>query len=150
MHIRSWSVLWQFQDYDLKIRSWLSLLYQFIGRDKLLLRDPGLEIHVMVFIPSTCSRITSRVSSRIWRGVMWCIYHPRADSVVWLSHTSSVWPWSGVPIVHLYDNFLGGLRQNTFMFWPHSIFLNSLMFQLWLVVQFWRRCICAAHQRVPN
>jgi hypothetical protein len=30
-----------------------------------LLRDPGLKIHVMVFIPSTCSRITSRVSSRI-------------------------------------------------------------------------------------
>ncbi len=23
--------------------------------------------------------------------------HLRADSAVWLSHTSSVWPWSGVP-----------------------------------------------------
>ncbi len=26
-------------------------------------------------------------------------------------HTSSVWPWSGVPKVHLYNTFLGSLRQ---------------------------------------
>ncbi len=26
--------------------------------------------------------------------LLWCVCHPRADSVVWLSHTSSVWPWS--------------------------------------------------------
>ncbi len=51
----------------------------------------------MVFIPSTCSRIASRVSSRIWCGSMWRVCHLRADSVVWLLHTSSIWPWSGVP-----------------------------------------------------
>jgi hypothetical protein len=65
----------------------------------------------MVFIPSTCSRITSRVSSRIWCGAIWRVHHLRADSVVWLSHTSSIWPWSGAPKVCLYDTFLGGLRQ---------------------------------------
>ena len=37
--------------------------------------------------------------------------HLRADSVVWLSHTSSIRPWSGTPKVHLYDTFLGGLRH---------------------------------------
>ncbi len=26
-------------------------------------------------------------------------------------HTSSVWNWSGAPKVHLYDTFLGDLRQ---------------------------------------
>ncbi len=110
--IRSCSVLWQFQDYDLKIRSWLSLLYWFPGWDKLLLRDPELKIHVMVFIPSTCSRVTSRLCSRIWCGAMWHVCHLRADSVVWLSHTSSVWPWSGAPKVHVYDTFLGGLHHS--------------------------------------
>ncbi len=73
----------------------------------------------MVIIPSTCSRITSwvssritsRVSSRVWHGAMWRVCHPRADSVVWLSHMSSIWPWSGVPKVRFYDTFLGGLRH---------------------------------------
>ncbi len=37
--------------------------------------------------------------------------HLRADSVVRLSHTSSIWPWSGAPKVRLYDTFLGGLHQ---------------------------------------
>ncbi len=72
----------------------------------------------MVFIPSTCSRttsrITSRVSSRIWRGAIWRVSHLRADSEVRLSQTSSVWPWSGVPKVCLYDTFLGGLCQEDF------------------------------------
>ncbi len=27
----------------------------------------------------------------------WRICHLRADSAVWLSHTSSIWPWSGAP-----------------------------------------------------
>jgi hypothetical protein len=26
-------------------------------------------------------------------------------------HTSSIWPWSGMPKVRLYDIFLGGLRH---------------------------------------
>ncbi len=81
----------------------------------------------MVFIPSTCSRITSkvssritsrvssritsRVSSRIWGCAIWRVPHPRADSVVWLSHTSIVWPWSGAPKVRLYNTFLGSLHQ---------------------------------------
>ncbi len=43
---------------------------------------------------------------------MWRVCHLRADSVVWLSHTSSVWPWSGVPKVRLYNTFLGGLRHS--------------------------------------
>ncbi len=43
---------------------------------------------------------------------MWHVCHLRADSVVWLSHRSSVWPWSGAPKVRLYDTFLGGLHQN--------------------------------------
>ncbi len=70
----------------------------------------------MVFIPSTCSRVTSRLTSRttsrVWCDVIWCIRHLRADSVVWLSHTSSIWPWSGTPKVRLYNTFLGGLRQS--------------------------------------
>ncbi len=82
---------------------------------------------VMVFIPSTCSRITSRVSSRmtsrvnsrinsrvssrIWCGAIWHVSHLRADSVVWLSHTSSVWPWSGAPKVRLCNTFQGGLHH---------------------------------------
>ncbi len=81
----------------------------------------------MVFIPSTCSRITSRVSSRItsrvnsritsrvssriWRGTIWRVCHLRAASVVWLFHASSIWPWSGVPKLRLYNTFLGGLRH---------------------------------------
>ncbi len=69
----------------------------------------------MVFIPSTCSRITSRitsrVSSRIWRGAIWRVHHLRANSEVRLSHMSSVWPWSGTPKVRLYNTFLGSLRQ---------------------------------------
>ncbi len=65
----------------------------------------------MVFIPSTCSRITSRVSSRIWRGTMWRICHLRADSVVWLSCMSSIWPWSSAPKVRLYNTFLGSLHH---------------------------------------
>ncbi len=71
----------------------------------------------MVFIPSTClrttSRITSRVSSRIWRSAIWRIRHLRADSEVWLSHMSSIWPWSGVPKVRLYNTFLSSLHQIT-------------------------------------
>ncbi len=35
----------------------------------------------------------------------------RADLVVWLSHTSSVWPWSGAPKVSLNSTFIGGLQQ---------------------------------------
>ncbi len=65
----------------------------------------------MVFIQSTCSRRTSRTTSRVWCGAIWRIRHLRADSVVWLSHTSSIWPWSGAPKVRLYDTFLGSLRQ---------------------------------------
>ncbi len=42
---------------------------------------------------------------------MWRVCHLRADSVVWLSHTSSVQPWSGAPKVRLYD-FLGSLRHS--------------------------------------
>ncbi len=42
---------------------------------------------------------------------MWWICHLRADSVVWLSHTSSIWPLSGAPKVLLYDTFLGSLRH---------------------------------------
>ncbi len=38
---------------------------QFLGRDKLSLRDPGLKTNVMVFVLRLCSRITSSVSSRI-------------------------------------------------------------------------------------
>ncbi len=37
---------------------------------------------------------------------------------IWLAlsgcwpHTSSIWPWSGAPKVHLYNTFLGSLRQH--------------------------------------
>ncbi len=51
---------------------------------------------------------------------MWCVCHPRADSVVWLSHTSSIWPWSGAPKVPLYSTFLGGLRQAITQRWTKS------------------------------
>ncbi len=57
------------------------------------------------------SRITSGVSSRIWCGAIWRVRHLRADSVVWLSHTSSVWPWSDAPKVQLCGIFLGSLRH---------------------------------------
>ncbi len=43
---------------------------------------------------------------------MWRICHLRADSVVWLSHLSSVSPWSGAPKLRLYDTFLGSLRHS--------------------------------------
>ncbi len=86
---------------------------------------------VMVFIPSTCSRVTSRltsrITSRVWRGMIWHVRHLRADSVVWLSHKSSVWPWSGMPKVHLYNTFLGGLHQCFLSYqscvfgWRHSL-----------------------------
>ncbi len=33
----------------------------------------------------------------------------RADLVVWLSHTTSVWPWSGMPKVRMYGAFISGL-----------------------------------------
>ncbi len=42
---------------------------------------------------------------------MWHVCHLRADSVVELSHKSSIYPWLGVPKVRLYDTFLGSLRQ---------------------------------------
>ncbi len=36
-------------------------------------------------------------------------------------HTSSIWPWSGAPKVHMYDTFLGGLRQSLmFVWWAFS------------------------------
>ncbi len=81
----------------------------------------------MVFIPSTSSRITSRVNSRLWRGAMWRVCHLRADSVVWLSHMSSVWPWSGMPKVLLYGTFLGGLRHDPICYAPNPevAFLTS-------------------------
>ncbi len=44
--------------------------------------------------------------------MIWRVRHLRADSVVWLSHTSRVLPWSGAPKVRLYDTFLGGLRHS--------------------------------------
>ncbi len=59
-----------------------------------------------------CSRITSRTTSRVWCGMIWSQSSLRADSaVVWLSHTSSVQPWSGGPKVRLYGTFIGGLRH---------------------------------------
>ncbi len=42
---------------------------------------------------------------------MWHICHHRADSLVWLSHMSSILPWSGAPKVRLYDTFLGSLHH---------------------------------------
>ncbi len=56
-----------------------------------------------------CSSITSRTTSRVWRGTIQSQSSLRADSVVWLSHTSSVWPWSGTQKVRLYGTFIGGL-----------------------------------------
>ncbi len=58
-----------------------------------------------------CSRITSRTSSRVWRGTFWGQSSLRADSAVWLSHTSSIWPWSGTPKVCLYGTFISGIQQ---------------------------------------
>ncbi len=58
-----------------------------------------------------CSRITSRTSSRVWCGTFRGQSSLRADSAVWLSHTSSVWPWSGAPKARLYSTFIGGLRH---------------------------------------
>ncbi len=37
--------------------------------------------------------------------------HPRVDICWMLTSPSSIWPWSGMPKVRLYDTFLGGLRQ---------------------------------------
>ncbi len=53
----------------------------------------------------------SKDKSRI---MTWCyvhICHLRANSSVWLSHTSSIWPWWGVPKVHLYSTFISSLCQ---------------------------------------
>ncbi len=67
-------------------------------------------------IPSTCSRITSKVTSRttyrVWSGAISHVRHLRADSVVWLSYMSSVWPRSGAPKVRLYDTLS--------VFWGHN------------------------------
>ncbi len=54
---------------------------------------------------------TSSQGFRVWRGAIWHVRRLRADSVVWLSHSSSVWPWSGAPKVRLYNTFLGSLRH---------------------------------------
>jgi hypothetical protein len=78
---------------------------------------------------------------------MWPICHLRADSVVWLSHMSSIWPWSGAPKVRLYDTFLGGLRhsppqmknqyglneEKTFIGKKYSLYWVLVMQHVWLV-----------------
>ncbi len=58
-----------------------------------------------------CSRITSRTSSRVWRGTFQGQSSLRADLALWLSHTSSIWPWSGAPKVRLYATFISGIQQ---------------------------------------
>jgi hypothetical protein len=51
-------------------------------------------------------------------------------------HTSSVWPWSGAPKVHLYNTVLGGLRH-TFELHAHAIR------RPWnFVMIFHSRCLC--------
>ncbi len=98
-------------------------------RDMVRLSSQSRNNYVMVFIPSTCSRITSRVSSRItsgvssriWCGAIWRVRHLRADSVIWLSQMSSVWLWSAAPKVRLYDAFLGGLRHMSKILASHML-----------------------------
>ena len=70
-----------------------------------------LEHHINHSATWDLSQPSSRTTSRVWRGAIWRVHHLRADSVVWLSHTSSVWPWSGTPKVHLYNTFLGSLHH---------------------------------------
>ncbi len=41
---------------------------------------------------------------------LWIFTIELTSSGCW-PHTSSVWPWSGMPKVHLYDTFLGSLHQ---------------------------------------
>ncbi len=36
-------------------------------------------------------------------------------------HTSSIWPWSGAPNVHLYYTFLSGLHQDLFILGKHLL-----------------------------
>ncbi len=60
---------------------------------------------------------------------MWRICHLRADSVVWLSHTSSIWPWSGAPKNTMYNTFLGSLHQSTTNYKDHA---KSTMYNTFL------------------
>ncbi len=59
-----------------------------------------------------CSRVTSRTTSRVWCGTFRVQSSLRADLAVWLSHMSSIWPWSGVPKVRLYSTFINGIRHS--------------------------------------
>ncbi len=59
---------------------------------------------------------------------------------IWLTssgcrpHMSSVWPWSGAPKVHLYNTFLGGLRQThtTVPKLMHAYQIYKLLGKSWL------------------
>ncbi len=46
-----------------------------------------------------------------WGGAFYVTATSALTSAECQCHTSSVWPWSGMPKVHLYYTFLGGLRH---------------------------------------
>ncbi len=52
--------------------------------------------------------------TRLHAGLRWWLLrhrHLKVD-IWWMPpHTSSIWPWSGAPTVHLYGTFMSGLRQ---------------------------------------
>ncbi len=70
-------------------------------------------------------RLHPRIYPRLWRGAIWRIRHHRADSVVWLSHMSSIWPWWGTAKARLYGTFIGGLWHAQHDPW-YKITLDSL------------------------
>ncbi len=69
------------------------------------------------------SRVISRTSSKVWCGIIRGQSSLRDDLAVWLSHTSSVLPWSGMPKVRMYDTFVSSLQHAAI---GHIIKLNVM------------------------
>ncbi len=91
------------------------------------------------------SEILPEEGRNLWIFTIWL-----ALSGCW-PHTSSIWPWSGTPKVHLYNTFLGSLHHGC----PHSLLLLRLQCKaLWFCYlrilhrQLFKTCFCSCKAAV--
>ncbi len=98
--------------------TWESLNGHWMAVGRKYLYSSSVGLHIVALIP------TRQYFS--WFDFSWLEWNIESENLpdevmnlwiftIWLTssgcrpHTSSVWPWSGTPKVHLYNTFLGGL-----------------------------------------
>ncbi len=113
--------------------SWMAIRWKY-------LYSSSVGLHIVALIP-------------IWRYVSWFYllqsgWNIESENLpdevtnlgiftIWLAstgcqpHTSSIWPWSGAPKVHLYNTFLGGLHQMVLLL-LRKVVLLWYCFCMWL------------------